>query len=92
MEAVRTAWNRKGIDPQHLDSGVEGHLVGEEEREGKGLVWLVGGRDRHADTPAAEVHGFLKEDTLRRVRLRLNADGQKDGDAIKLAAFPSGRL
>ena len=69
VETVRIAWDRKGIEPQHLDSGFEGDLVGEEECEGKGLIWLVGGRDRYADPPAAEVHGFLRECTLCRVGL-----------------------
>lgn len=92
VEAVRTAWYGKGIKPQHFDGGREWNLIGEEEREREECARLIGGRDRYADSPAAQVDGFLSKGTVCRVGLRLNADGQEDGDAIKLAAFSPGWL
>ena len=92
VEAVCTTRDWKGIKAQHLDRGFEGNLVGQEECDGKNFPGFVECRDRHADPAATEVDGFLGEFTFCVVRLKLNADGQEDGDAIKFAAFSPGRL
>jgi hypothetical protein len=92
VEAMCIAWDRKGVKAQHFDRRFEGNLLGEEECEGEDFTGGVTLDDRHADTAATEVDGFLSEFTFCLVRLKLNADGQKDGDAIKFAAFSPGRL
>ena len=92
VEAVRTAWDRKGIKPQYLDRRCEGNLLGEQQCEGKDFTGCVTLSDRHADTAATEVDRFLSAVTYRVVGLVPNADGQKHGDAIKFAAFSPGRL
>ena len=75
MEAVGTAWDRKGVKPQHFDRGCEGSVVGQEECEGKDSPEFVGCRDRYTDTAATEVDGFFREVTFPVVRVELNAGG-----------------
>ncbi len=92
VETVGIAQKRKRIEPQHLDWRLEANLVGQQQREAKHCTGFVDRRDSDADAAAAEVEGCLNQLTLRVVCLGLNAEGQKHGDAIKLAAFSSGWL
>lgn len=89
VEAIRTDQERKWIEPQHFDRGCKPNVVGEEQNEGQDFTGFVGCGDHHADAAGAEVDGFLSQLGFRVIRRNLNADRQRDGDAIEFTAFSS---
>lgn len=92
VQAVGSARGCDGIESQYFGEGFEKAVVGKEHRNGENVVGLIDRGDRHPDAAAADIDGFLDEFALRLVGLKLNADGQRDSDAIILAAIFSGRL
>lgn len=75
MEAIPTAQDRQGIEPQHLDSGFKDNVIGEEERQRQDVAGLVACRDHHPDTAGAEIDGCFSQLALRVVSSPLKAHG-----------------
>ncbi|HWV46073.1 MAG TPA: hypothetical protein VN039_08655, partial [Nitrospira sp.] len=72
--------------------GLKEHLAWKEQGAGENFVHREGLVECNADTPAADVDRPLDERFLRLVALKLKADRQGDGDAIKLAPICRRRL
>lgn len=87
VEAIGPSRKGDGIEPQHLGERCEKAMIGQAKRDREDVVGLIDRGDRHADAAAADIDGFWGELAFRLVGLKLNADGQGDGNAIKFAAI-----
>ena len=92
VQAIHAAQERKWIQPQHFDRSFKGNVIWEEKRKGQDVTVLVMAGDHDADAAGAEVDGCLDQLAFCFVSCDLQAHGQRDGDAIKLAAFSPGWL
>lgn len=92
VQAICSARRRPGIEPQDLGEGGEETMVGEMQDDDENLAGLIHVGHRHSKAPTAQVDRLFDEIALGWLRLPLNADRQRDGDAIELAALPAGRL
>lgn len=91
VQAVRSARIGNGIEPENLGEGGEEAVLRETERDDENVAGLIHLGDRHADAAPAQVDRLVDERTLRLIRLRLDADRQRDGDAVVCAALSAGR-
>lgn len=92
MKPVSPPGGLEGIESQHFGERFEKAVVGKEQCNRENVVGLINRSDRHTNAAAADIDGFLGELALCRVGLKLNADGQRDGDAIILPPIFPGWL
>jgi hypothetical protein len=82
MEAIRIERVGDGIHTQHLKVRLKEHLARKEQGTGENGVHLEDLVQRDADPAGTQIHCFLDELALGRIRLRLKTDGERDSDAI----------
>jgi len=87
MEAIRVVWVGDKVNTQHFEVGLKEHLARKEQGAKENLIDREDLIECDTDAAAADVDGPLDERSLRLVALKLETDGQGDGDAIKLAAI-----
>ncbi len=87
MEAIRIERVGDGIYTHHFEVGLKEYLAGKKQGTGENGVHLEDLVQRDADAPGTQIHCFLNELVLGRVRLKLKTDGEQDGDAIIFTAI-----
>ena len=86
MEAIRVQWVGDGINTQYLEVRLKEHLAGKEQGAGENGVHLEDLVERDADPAGADINGPLDERGFCLVGFLLQADGERDGNTIILAA------
>jgi hypothetical protein len=87
MEAVGVERIGNRIYPQHFEGGLKEHLPGKEQGAGENLMRLVGLTDYQANPSSTQIDRLFYALALGAVCLGLKADGQCNGNAIKISSL-----